>query len=370
MVKAETTEAVRQQPSRKAKKEHTEDTSTTPKPAAKKARTAPKEPSSSSKASVELIKFLKKEKVDALETYQVDNQTISVNADKTLIQTLDVILEKKIHCVPIHDTLTDRALALVDLVDMVHAVVNLFDGVNSKELDSDDFFFTPYENSVNSLPIVKVANLSGRNPFEPVKPTAHLFEVASRFAKDHMHRIPVTDKKMHVVNLITQSALLSHIVTNFELSADIKNRKISAWQSAEKKAVVSVNVTDYVLDAFRLMVSNKVPILGVMKDGQLVETISTSDIELWSEWYVGGSAVVFNNLSTLGQTVDLYLDNHRANITTSRPKEVITVTEDATLEEVMNKLLHNHIHHVFVVDDKKAPTRVVSICDIFRELLL
>lgn len=50
-------------------------------------------------------------------------------------------------------------------------------------------------------------------------------------------------------------------------------------------------------------------------------------------------------------------------------QELITATPDTTLAEVLDKLVHNRLHRVYICDDNLAPCGVITLTDILRKLV-
>lgn len=48
----------------------------------------------------------------------------------------------------------------------------------------------------------------------------------------------------------------------------------------------------------------------------------------------------------------------------------IVVGKNATLEEVIDKILTNHVHRVFVVDDQFKLIKEISLCDIIAQFVM
>jgi CBS domain-containing protein len=54
---------------------------------------------------------------------------------------------------------------------------------------------------------------------------------------------------------------------------------------------------------------------------------------------------------------------------TDRPRTIVSVKSDDTLEDVLKKLSEHRIHRIFVVDDEKKPIGCISLKDLLFEII-
>jgi CBS domain-containing protein len=124
----------------------------------------------------------------------------------------------------------------------------------------------------------------------------------------------------------------------------------SVKQCIEKKAatIFSVRSTDTTEKALQLMRDNRVRAILVMDDGVLAGIVSQGDCAI---------KVLLPNLDP--KTTQI------ASIMTTNP---LTVTPSNSLDECMAIMVHKHIRHLPVVDQKKV-VGVVSIGDIVKSVI-
>jgi CBS domain-containing protein len=124
----------------------------------------------------------------------------------------------------------------------------------------------------------------------------------------------------------------------------------SVKQCIEKKAatIFSVRSTDTTEKALQLMRDNRVRAILVMDDGVLAGIVSQGDCAI---------KVLLPNLDP--KTTQI------ASIMTANP---LTVTPSNSLDECMAIMVHKHIRHLPVVDQKKV-VGVVSIGDVVKSVI-
>ena len=124
----------------------------------------------------------------------------------------------------------------------------------------------------------------------------------------------------------------------------------SVKKCIEKKAatIFSVRSTDSTEKALQLMRDNRVRAILVMDDGALAGIVSQGDCAI---------KVLLPNLDPKTTRI--------ASIMTANP---LTVTPSNSLDECMAIMVHKHIRHLPVVDQKKV-VGVVSIGDIVKSVI-
>ena len=124
----------------------------------------------------------------------------------------------------------------------------------------------------------------------------------------------------------------------------------SVKQCIEKKAatIFSVRSSDTTEKALQLMRDNRVRAILVIDDGMLAGIVSQGDCAI---------KVLLPNLDP--KTTQI------ASIMTANP---LTVTPSNSLDECMAIMVHKHIRHLPVVDQKKV-VGVVSIGDIVKSVI-
>jgi acetoin utilization protein AcuB len=130
---------------------------------------------------------------------------------------------------------------------------------------------------------------------------------------------------------------------------------VKNWMS---KNVISVDVNDSMHDAMKLMKENKIRMLPVMKEGELVGIITDRDIKRASA----------SDATTLEIHELTYL-MIRIKVIDIMNKNPITVRFDHTLEETAEILLNNKISGVPVVGDERGVVGIITQTDLFRALI-
>ena len=130
---------------------------------------------------------------------------------------------------------------------------------------------------------------------------------------------------------------------------------VKNWMS---KNVVSIDVSDSMRDAMKLLKEHGIRMLPVMKKGKLVGIVTDRDLK---------KASASDATSLEGHEL-LYL-LEKIEVKDIMTKDPITVPPDYTAEETAQVLLENKISGAPVVDDNGQVAGVITQTDLFRVLI-
>jgi CBS-domain-containing membrane protein len=251
--------------------------------------------------------------------------------------------------------------AFIDMMDIVKHLINAFEKVASPtKVDIEKYFATEAKFSQTQVHEVIRWPLTKKNVYHPVKAGSTLFTALELCAIADVHRIAVTDDDDNLVDVVTQSMLIDFLWQNLESIGKAANAKVSALPSSPN--VLSVNLNDKAIDAFKLMLQHDVSGIAVVDDkGKLVDNISNRDLKairpdikaMWRLW---------TTIADLKAHVRAEFSTHPISLVP------VTVTEDDLVTTVIEKMALQHVHRVFVVDAAKKPLRVISETDILRAI--
>jgi len=234
-----------------------------------------------------------------------------------------------------------------------------FSPSNYKMIDLLDIAVALYEHRDNpdvlDMPIYSFCNTSRLNPFLTISSDASVLE-ALRVISIGVHRIVVlnqaTDKPMGIVS---QMDILRWITKHFDW-VPFELRRSPSVSIASSTQVTTTNLKEPVIAALRKIVLNRYSGVAVIEeDGSVIANFSISDLRILSE----------HNIKLLGHTVEKFLEEIKKF---PMHKPPVTCTPDSPLEDVIKTLVNEHIHRVYVANEKGQPIGVVSTSDIVAKL--
>jgi len=286
---------------------------------------------------------------------------IAQRTDK-IIDVWKGLIKHNFLSVPVLQQKGNKYYGFLDLADIVKFVVQIF-GESKLKIEKDFWELTKREEYFQNR-IVKdlmVYPLSRRNPFRPISRGYSLLFVAEMLTQDpNLQRVPILDENNLLVGLISQSHLVSYLYSQITILGDVKNKPIS--QFAQIGLAVTVKKTDTAIEAFQKMVNQNIYSVAVVDaQGILVDNLSVKDLKA-----ISSDATLFWRLF---QDVDTFLTKLKSEHGTSRPKDVVCVTKNATLETVVRVCSETGIHRVWIVDDNKKPINVVTLKHVLHEII-
>ena len=136
----------------------------------------------------------------------------------------------------------------------------------------------------------------------------------------------------------------------------------STTQSAVRTLIYSVEEGRTALEAFRTLALPGVHAIGIIGvgstgQGRLLYNLSASDLR----------GITPDTVHLLREPVEVYLERLRESDPTSRPRNLVTCTPDATLIEVMELVLRSRVHRVWVTDQQQRPLGLITLTDILSK---
>jgi len=311
--------------------------------------------------SPEFLVSLLHTKADAL---RPPHNTVFV-AERTdkIVDVFKGLVKHNFLSVPVLQKTGRKWYGFLDMGDIVSYVCNTF---GSAQLSSTQDFWALFnkEESFRHVTVKDVMKspLTRRNPFHPIKGGYSLLYAVEALAKErNLYRVAVIDDDRQLLNLITDSQVLTFLHENIEKIGPKVDKTVADMHVL--KEVVHIKESQPALDAFNLMVKEAISGVAVVDDrGHLVGNLSVRDLKVMAPdgglfWRLYGTAKSF--LEKL----------HAEYAGSGRPATVQTCTMNDTLKNVITKLAANRIHRLFVVDEKNMPIGVISLRDVLMEVL-
>jgi CBS domain-containing protein len=277
-------------------------------------------------------------------------------------------VKNNIYGAPVYDQTKKELVGMIDMLDIVVFLVQLFESQHEQGTDftSRDFYTLLDEASKFRTESAKsVADLSKRNTLIPVNHAAPIKEVLKIFATSHVHRVPILENPWTVGNILTQSDIIKWLANEIKLDNQehgiglIGKHKIGDM-FPRKEQIFSVKGDDIAIEAFKLMAHHRISSVAVVdSNGALLSNISAKDIKA-----IEPDAI----FTKLYKTCTQYVAATRAQeLNIKFP--MIYCHQDATVEDVIVRLAFLKIHRIYVVDEDRKPINVISLGDILTVLL-
>lgn len=269
------------------------------------------------------VLMLAKTKVDDI--LPAKDPIVTASREDSLPSVLKKLIQKNILSAPVF-TKGNDFYGFIDVLDIITWIVDKIGEMRLTKSDSFDDIISEFNDTL--VKDVIRSPYSRRNPYHPITTGSSLLSAAEVLSKG-THRVPVVDESTKdLLNIVTQSSLVHFINTNVELLGSKKDTKVSSLGQCFTY-VLTVDDTDRAIDAFRLIRYSSVGAVAVVdKDNKIVGNLSARDIKKISH-----DAKYFERLF---ENVQNFRDNRRL--------PHVTVTEEDTVETVLNLLDKHKIH--------------------------
>jgi CBS domain-containing protein len=278
---------------------------------------------------------------------------ITVNHSDTVGQVLKVFKEHNISSAPVIEkpVISDpehpaeNYSGIIDIVDLVTFAVEIFS--NLETLSEEEL--RQLQDQWKRAPISDIVDISGRSPLVPIHAGSPLLYCLGALSRPSVHRVPVTDHQGHIIGVVTQSHVISFLHENISCFSEAM-RKFPVRRWMPPRPVIYVRSNTIVLEAFQKLCKCMVTGLAVLNEqDKLIGNISASDLKKVDQ-------------DNIVQTMQLPIQQFLSLYPWSK---AITVTLEDTLESVLETLVRNKIHRVYVEHNEKA-LGVISLCDIIH----
>jgi len=288
-----------------------------------------------------------------------------MNETSTVAQVLKNLDENKISSIPL--TRASSPASIIGIVDILDLVTSCTAKLDAPIL-TESIAKREIEQFLNKKAI-DVVEMSARNIWQEISERALLLDMLALLSHPNIHRLAVIDDNKKVIALITQTDVVQFLFQNRTRLGDIISSPIKSW--SQVKHVESIEVNDTLADSFRIMWEHEISGVAVVdKDGSLVGNISASDIKISHTCEdmlknLFDPIHQFLGLETEKNETELKPRSSSLSSSTSRAHgESKCLNMEDTLENVLEAIVDNHIHRVFLVDNEKKPIGVISLSDI------
>jgi 5'-AMP-activated protein kinase regulatory gamma subunit len=283
---------------------------------------------------------------------------VVVDSRKSLAHTFLTMVNNNILCAPVLDKSAGSFMGLIDMIDIACFVVDI--AKDNERLGSDYIDFLSKEEEFKCRKTSDVADLSKRNSMFPVAADASLLDAVKIMANNHVQRIPILNDNGQIVNLLTQSAIITFLSQHIDQLGPSVNKTLKEL-NFERKPVIAIDHNKPAIEAFKLMVENRISGLAVLDDNKkLMANISARDLRSIQQ-----DAQLFERLYySVGEFVSHV---RQANYRAVHPS--ICCTFDDTFHKIIMRLAAARIHRIYVVDEHRHPISVISLQDMLAKIL-
>jgi len=293
--------------------------------------------------------FLSQISVKGICLAENSKKLVTIWSDDTVGDALKTLRKNQITSAPIMDQYSKKCYAMVDYVDVATFISRKMQGLNQNLQIS----LTGKELSVQSLK--PVADLSGHNPYVPVKTNHKVNYVTDLFSKGLKRVVIVSEEDVFKQEGIITCFSIINFLKNHSQNGQLADMGLMTIKELDliRKDVFPITEKETVLEAIERITetgTNALPLVN--SEGSLIGNFSAADVVwLFSEQAPPFFATAIEYLQTF-------------NPESMRP---IFCRCETSLSGVIHLISNEHVHQVWVVDGMKL-MGVVTVHDIIKKI--
>lgn len=336
------------------------------------------------------------------------DRVIVASSDDTVPQVMKIFVQHNISCVPVLDRTTNQFVGLLDILDLVAFVINVFEagassaahhspashfvfdspspsssssqssqshGSEQQQQQQQNFAYSPggseylrfleTEQRFNQQTVGSLADITGRAPFIPVEFGSSVLEAVKIFVHNPVHRVPIVSRipQNRLLSLLTQSAVIAAIAKDpVNILGPALAKRTVGDLNLGVSPVISVSPDTKTLDAFKILYEKRISGLPIVRDGLLIGNISAKDLR--AVYKFGGNMFQLMNLSVLE-----FVNEIRRDESVQAVNPGIAVTLETPFELVIRRLAVKGIHRIYVCDRHKSPIRIITLSHVLAAII-
>eukprot|EP00736_Rhodelphis_marinus_P013180 Rmarinus@m.20015 len=309
--------------------------------------------------------FKKLEHLTAGNFVQGKQSLITISADATVAQALELFQASKLHALPVEkeENGEKNFIGILNLLDVMTGLAFLPHYVAHSSQEAQENLQVLVDNKFLSSSVEDCLGLSEESKrvwsFPSSEPVERIFDILCK----GVHYCVITDEASKEMRMLSQTDILKYIAahsgdlgcvldkTVAELNLGKHQLNLTAKDSQKKAEIIPH--TSSAMKGFQVMYKFQITGVGVVDEhGKLVGNLSASDVR----------GLKLDMVKDVTLPVLEYLKAVKGAV-----GPVASCTESTKLGDVVNELLKKRIHRSWVVDSKGAPTSVVSMSDVISK---
>jgi CBS domain-containing protein len=180
--------------------------------------------------------------------------------------------------------------------------------------------------------------------------------------KPNVRRVGVISEEGKLIGMISQFGMIDFLTKIIKDSSFFVKVKMSELPLVKEQATIyTINEKELAIEGFKMMLDKSISGLGVVDDkGHLTCVFSSCDIKRENS-----NQELFIDLR---ETVKDYLSKSTMYCKKIEVQSFQTRSNDSFVN-VLEKIIINHLHQIFELDENNTPIKEYSLCDLIRIFL-
>jgi CBS-domain-containing membrane protein len=290
---------------------------------------------------------------DLFASNTMHDRLIFVNDNDTVEECLNLLASKNILSVPVYDRSTKDWIGIIDVYQIMTYIAFVGCKDNTVTIES------VLDKVKLSGPVSDLLGITGKKENDDIKSLwkLHVHDPllkAMEYLGKGIYRILITDSNIPLSRLVTQTDMIRFLHKHWDQFGDFKNTSLKEnnnYGVSFIKPVHTIHEKKLAINGFQLMRNKEVNAVAVVNDsGSIVENLSDSDLK-----YITRDK--FDNLFL--STTEFLSRTHGGKV-----RKPVVCSDTDNLKRVIDSIVNEKVHRVWIVDGNMKPIGVVSMTDI------
>lgn len=295
-------------------------------------------------------KFLKEHTIEEI-TSNLTKEMIYVDTETTLEQTCKILGQNHISAVPILDVQKNKFVGIIDTVDIALFISFAYDQKRKEAAEGVKTFDLDLFKDARASDLLTISD-EGKLMWS-FSPKQNIESTLEPFSKG-IHRALVTTEGDYKYHVLSQSDVIKFLYESGQFN-ELYSKSLNELpvMFEFKPKMVAITADTPAIVGFKKLGRSRVGGIAVIDtDGKLIGNLSAADLR--------GVAVDYLIKTILRPARD-FLELVRGG-----QAPPVTATYDESFGSVVHKMLHNHVHRVWIVDYQGKLDTLVSFSDVCR----
>ncbi|KAL9658166.1 hypothetical protein ABK040_013078 [Willaertia magna] len=296
---------------------------------------------------------------EMMKHFNKKKEIISLKNNQSLKEALLILANNNILSAPVYNE-ENKCIGLLDVLDCATFTKETF----YKNSETSEWKNYLLQFSFDIEKVESVINMSGKNPYIPMVPSDSLFSLLEKFSNG-VHRIPIINPtNEEVIFVCSQMTLFTFLFQTLNepllpLINLLRNKNIQEILPNLSK-VISVKETQLAIEAIKEISERGISAIGVtsQQTDQLIGCISASDLQ----------GFIDEDYHHLASPVLEFQRKSKEKKNLKNIPDLVFCKGNQLLDDVINRLLIDKVHRIFIMNDNMEVLGLISLTDIFNIL--
>jgi len=287
------------------------------------------------------------------------NKLVVLDTQLNVKKAFYALVDNGIRAAPLWDTAAQTIVGLFTVTDFIRILL--------KYHSASQFAMEDIEDQTIASWTALLSDVRPRRPVVSIGPDATMLEAIRQLCTHHVHRLPVIDPQSgNMLSSLTHKSLLKYLYYFFQhyslQAPTFMQKSLADLSIGTFTDIATIRLDTTLLTTLNLFLVNRVSALPVVDgDRRLIGVYSKADVM---------NLAAEKTYANLTDTMERILCSKNPSGTLTTSPATLTCQKTESLSVIVDRIVINELHRLFVVDTSGRVEGVVSLSDILRRLVI